>query len=1164
MMLLITSGAFLIRYIVAYRFDELIQLLISKETNNSYSFNSSKIKVALLDKEIIIKDATLNCIDTSQHPTFYNIKFANLYFSVHSLQEILFNKKLTIDSLAISKPVFHSYNRIKNTEDPNFHFSHISNVLEKALTYLQLKNFSITNGELKMEDSHHSGKIHGEGINLHITNFSQKKDNNKHFLFSDEVELNIKKQTLLLPSGLHEMTFNQLHFSGKNQFFQLDSFAIVSSVDNPDYLYINSHQIYFKSTDLTSIYEKEEITIDSLIIHNPKLVIANKKQTKDTITVIHEATRELISGIKIKYIDINGGSFSLIENQNNKEIYGTDIMNMRLENIEVKKENISVGSIHLDQRNINFMTKDSLFQLNVEEFSFINNEVLLINTSYKPTHFNNHPKKLSFAAPLLKLSNVSIEDLILKRLKARSAELVNPDILITTDAGQKNNINHDKNEKLKRSDLFYKTLNDMHEIIQVDSFQIKKGRVKLQSTGNLPLSMNMHGVSSLILLNRFFMSDSMIDIKRSLPRLHVENIHFTTNKLSLDIANYDFNGSTRYNHAAQFKLKLINNTTINGKDIGWEIFDWDLLEKEDIIQIDHINVGDIDIVKGEKNNNSTSKGLPVIRIDRIDINKLNFSDHPHSPYLLLKVKDICMDEVRSVNHLMTWNNLEGKIDGLSFPINNTTINTGEIIINNYYQHEISHVEIKDSTFNFVIPKLILQNRIHSTDLSSFTLKLINFTNGQFSLLKNGFDVKVSDVSATITDATIVKNIHKKTTFEGSVIMHLNNATVQKEIENNSALNIENLHAIYKNKQFSSKKINAESLINNATIQKGEIKYKNNSTTVKANNIQWHPENHRLQLKDFSVTPNEKMEDRLKKSEYQFDHLELKGESIIFQHLALTPAFRKGGEIKVRKVIFNNIDLHTTKDKRLPLLRSRIKLMPTEMIKKINFPFTADTLFITNSSVTVNEISASTHQKGIIPLIDINATVTNLSNKGENQDSIYLDGSLRLFSTYVHKIQYAESYPDSLSSFRMHLLTSPIHLQEYSTITQPLLSAAIVSGKSDSLHAKWAGNKHAASGTMHFKYENLKIKLLNKKNPGKKGLLLKIENILANAIIKNNNKEKSSIFFARDKNKSVFNYWVKTKLSGVMSSVVNIKNKNNQKKYKKLHNKYNIDVPRSSE
>ena len=98
------------------------------------------------------------------------------------------------------------------------------------------------------------------------------------------------------------------------------------------------------------------------------------------------------------------------------------------------------------------------------------------------------------------------------------------------------------------------------------------------------------------------------------------------------------------------------------------------------------------------------------------------------------------------------------------------------------------------------------------------------------------------------------------------------------------------------------------------------------------------------------------------------------------------------------------------------------------------------------------------------------------------------------------------------------------------------------------------NEYYSYGEMKFYYENLKIQLLNRETETPKGLGNVLGSFFANTfIIKSNNPRnlflrKGDIFFERDKKRAIFNYWTKTFLSGVVSSIGAT---NNKKKIKKM-------------
>lgn len=72
------------------------------------------------------------------------------------------------------------------------------------------------------------------------------------------------------------------------------------------------------------------------------------------------------------------------------------------------------------------------------------------------------------------------------------------------------------------------------------------------------------------------------------------------------------------------------------------------------------------------------------------------------------------------------------------------------------------------------------------------------------------------------------------------------------------------------------------------------------------------------------------------------------------------------------------------------------------------------------------------------------------------------------------------------------------------------------------------------------------------------MLLSFENLLANKlIVKTNNSKHSRIFYIRDPEKFVFNYWIKTTFSGVITSAGVKGNKKYEKKYNTVKETYSL-------
>ena len=189
--------------------------------------------------------------------------------------------------------------------------------------------------------------------------------------------------------------------------------------------------------------------------------------------------------------------------------------------------------------------------------------------------------------------------------------------------------------------------------------------------------------------------------------------------------------------------------------------------------------------------------------------------------------------------------------------------------------------------------------------------------------------------------------------------------------------------------------------------------------------------------------------------------------------------------------------------------------------------------------------------------NVNGAVTNITSTPSYGDSLKLLVRASIFDSPVRKFLYKESYADSLSGFRGEFQMSSIDLKKFSKFSKPLAAVSVTRGTADTVYSLWSGNKYASFGTMNFHYRNLKIKMYNKKDTAKQGLLPAIETWLANIILPGKKNKASSIFFQRDREKFVFNYWIKSQLSGILTTVGVKKDKNYRKEYLAKEEKFSL-------
>ncbi len=893
---------------------------------------------------------------------------------------------------------------------------------------------------------------------------------------------------------------------------------------------------------------------------------------------------------------------------------------------------VTTDSIHLSLANIQFYTADSLYQMSIDEFELKNNDVFFKNAYFSPTNHNRGNKDLEFRTPLLLLRNINLEDLIRKQLSASSAELYRPMININNKPVSVISIDSVRKIAIRstgKSSNFYKTLHGLRELIAVNNFKIIDGNVHYQSIGKVPVVADLKRLNTNVLLGRFLNSDSLMNIKRSLPELKAGELVATTPSFQLQLKNYVFRGGSRHNSADEFQLSLKNGTALKKERIYTlkEIFDWDLLQNYKIISVESFRAGmfSMDLhLPDHSIQKPPSYDLPVIRINRLDVDSLNLSvEQPGQSNIELTGNNICVDEIRTREKYWEWGNLVMQFNNLQFtnPTVHFTINSIKVENEQESILQGASLQVKKNNLDLLatMPLIIATVPIHSTDASSFQLKLLSLqdpgitvdswtkskmatSNKAFPLpglqgttilihqgtvhytgiknmdtlflqtrldvnltgfstakddekwmqydsmilnladtrlLKKGLNLTIPETSISFEKGIISKNSGDQLTVQSGIRAAWQSATLEKTKGDSIILSVKNANGDFEDPDFhfsSRTSFRWKHFLDKAGIRDAVVHFRNNDFTADAASLSWEPKPEHLNIKSFSWVPRRSMKEVFKDQVWQADYIVIKADELNVNRIHYK---QKGIDtaVHIGRIDIANLNLLAARDKRIAIHHGVEKPMPTKLIAQVSYPFLVDSLLLQDAAVTVVEISNISNLEGMIPLEKINGVITHITNHAVPGDSLSIFADAKLFNNYIRRFNYHESYADSLSGFRLNFNTSPMILTEYSKVTTPLAAVRVKNGNSDTLFAHWVGNKYAAYGRMDFYYSDLKVQLLDKQDPNKKSLILALENSLANTLLLNKNNAKySKVYFERDQEKFVFNYWIKTSLRGMLSSI----------------------------
>jgi hypothetical protein len=1221
-------------FIINYRIGSILKEFVRKETNDAYQLRLSKISLSLIKGRVIVKDAEFKPSGKALNKTNYHLRIADLYLSLGSWKQLLFHHKLFVDSLLINRPdIIISYSKVQENNNAPLQIQNIYASLKDISEKLKVHVLELSNGSIDINNGEKSDSLLLiNNITFRIENFGQKTKGKTKLRYSDDVVLDIPRQHWIFPSG-QTISFKRLFFSGKDQFFQADSCTITRPseyTDQPISLYADKMQ--FRAGDLSSIFEKDEINIDTLYFKSPILsfTLPRKSDAKDSASGLNESIHQLIGNIHIQLINIENGQIQLNTADGNQS-YMSRKTNLSIYDLDISQDHFPhtrTGNIDLHLDELSFASRDSLYVLNVKEFGMVGNDLVCRNAFLKPSS-KNRSYFSGMSIPIFILVDVSLKDLLEKRFKAYSLVIGEPRVQFASHSMKKKIV-----EEGIPVDKFYAVLNELAQMIDVHWLTIRNGELAYHSPLTGMSEFFIKDINAEINLDNLLSSSTPTATKQSIQSISIESFSLKNHNTNILLKNILLNGQIQVGIVKSLQVNLPSGSELKSENIYWKNFSFEKFAKEKRIDMDSMDIGKLYFTTAPGNRNTGRK--KAITAGGISINKLHIREShlsaakENNSGLIATANNIVLEQTALKDGIWTWHSLAGKLEDLSFNDLRSSVTIGQMNITTNNESYAQEIIYRDGINLVKIPEIIFQLNLSSSNISSLdftslslfrpqlvirdpvpgsepakneTLNdLIPFRVKQLDVIDGNFNFESArrQISASFRFNTKVKTVAKHNNNTGVIlfdkaILNVDSVLVNTEkfkvkldklgldinsgsLSGNSKhgktiagllngqwrslsltkptkngyIEIADLTGKVEDFPLSVKlngmKLPFKEIVERMSLTKGRFFYTDSVVTAAISNINCNGKEGELELIDIKIKPKETLESFLKTSIWQKDYLTFDCKKIVLKKINYQALFQDTAFI-IQHVYLLNPRLSAYRDKNIAFQHGIEKLMPTKLMAGLKFPAKVDSLQIKGASIDVHEVSATTKREGRVPLRNINAVFKNLTSRPGIKDSLSIDIVGRVLDYDVWKFRYAESYNDSLSGFRMNYSLSAMHLPGLSEVTNPLSAVAVTSGKGDMLYAKVSGNKHAAFGEMNFYYHNLRIRLLNKEDSLKKSFLLDFETLMANSfVIKSNNRKQSLMFFARDREKFVFNYWVKTLFSGLYTSV----GAKSNSKYKKMH------------
>jgi hypothetical protein len=232
-----------------------------------------------------------------------------------------------------------------------------------------------------------------------------------------------------------------------------------------------------------------------------------------------------------------------------------------------------------------------------------------------------------------------------------------------------------------------------------------------------------------------------------------------------------------------------------------------------------------------------------------------------------------------------------------------------------------------------------------------------------------------------------------------------------------------------------------------------------------------------------------------------------------------------------------------RDKRMPFKETKHKPLPVAALKKLPFSVEVDTIKIRDSNITYEEFPEDGFQSGKILFANLNATISNVSNRTYYNKSKYakLEASAKLMGRGLIEASFLLPLVENQPYHAKGKITN-MSLHHLNPALENLAFVSIEEGKLNALNFNFDYNDKVSNGTLIINYENLKMKGLKKQ---KETIENELKTFLLNTFLKSDKdktvptaKRTGEISFERDTKRQVFNFWWKSLYSGIKETLKN--------------------------
>lgn len=294
------------------------------------------------------------------------------------------------------------------------------------------------------------------------------------------------------------------------------------------------------------------------------------------------------------------------------------------------------------------------------------------------------------------------------------------------------------------------------------------------------------------------------------------------------------------------------------------------------------------------------------------------------------------------------------------------------------------------------------------------------------------------------------------------------------------------------------------------------------------------------IKEISLQPKIPRYEFSQTAGHEVDRIALQIPELTIQGLDISSLI-EDRRLMGRMIRLKNTKLNIFHNKIPPAAPTRTHTFPHLLFRRLDLPVAIDSVAISNADITYTEQENLVPKPGSIHFQHTDATIHNLYNYAYS-DTVSMPITMHASTDIMGagRLNADFTFPSNTSG-RHHIsgTVGPMPMTILNRTVENLGLIHIESGKLHSINFDMDIGAEKATGTLKMHYTNLKVKIIEFDSIKEKNQK-QFKSFLTNTfVIEKENKpplRKGTISYEREAQKSIFNYWWKSLLSGLKSSI----------------------------